>query len=126
MNHNGNLLCQTLLKRTGTRILLVFLNKSINLLLGKRSEYLDIFLRIRVGNIEPELIELIGGGVFRIEPNVAALGLSKLAAVGLGDKRAGECEHLAAILTTDKFGTGCDISPLIRTAKLKLAILGLI
>ena len=113
MNHNGNLLCQTLLKRTGTRILLVLLNKSINLLLGKRSEDLDIFLRISVGNIEPELIELIGGGVFRIEPNVAALGLSKLAAVGLGDKRTGECEHLAAILAADKFGAGCDITPLI-------------
>ena len=89
MNHNGNLLCQTLLERTGTRILLVLLNKSINLLLGKGSEYLDIFLRIRVGNIEPELIELIGGGVFRIEPYISALSLSKLAAVGLSDQRAG-------------------------------------
>ena len=49
----------------------------------QHSEYLDVFAGVVVRNVQPELIELVRGGLVRVKPDVSLLSLSKLAAVSL-------------------------------------------
>ena len=65
-------------------------NEGIDGLLVEGGEYLDVTLCIIVGNVEPELIELIWRGAGWVEPDVTALCLAELLAVCLGDERTGE------------------------------------
>ena len=60
----------------------------------QQREDADVTLGVLVADVEPELVELVGRGVARVEPYVAALGLAELRAVGLGDERAGDGERL--------------------------------
>ena len=88
--HSGDLLGETLLEGTEAGILGLLLYESLDLLTGERGEDLDVLLGIGVGNVEPELVELVGGGVAGIEPYVSALGLAELTGDGLGDEGGGE------------------------------------
>ena len=94
MYHTCKLLGQTLLQRSQVRRRIVLGYR----LAVEQREYLDITLGVLVADVEPELVELIGRGVARVEPDVAALGLAELGAVGLGYQgaRYGESLVLAA------------------------------
>ena len=117
MNHSGNLLGQTLLQGALTRVLTLLLDEGVNLLLGQHGEYLDVFFGVLVGDIEPELIELVGRRALGVEPYVAVLGLAELLAVGLGNERAGQREGVIGTLeTADKLRAGGDVAPLVGTA----------
>ncbi len=96
--HTCKLLGQTLLQRSQVRRRIVLGYESIYRLAVEQREYLDITLGVLVADVEPELVELIGRGVARVEPDVAALGLAELGAVGLGYQgaRYGESLVLAA------------------------------
>ena len=128
MYHSGNFLGKTLLDRTKTGILGLLSHESIDFLLVESGENLDVTLSIVVAHIEPELIERVRTGAVAVEPDIAFFGFSEFLAVGFSDKRASECKSivLCAKLAADKFGSGGDVAPLVATAHLQLAVLGLV
>ena len=101
-------------------------DERLDLLAGEGGEYLDITLRIVVGDVHPELEELIRGGVFLREPDIAGLCLTELTAVSFGDERTGEGECLIAVHLTHQLDARGDIAPLVGTAHLHEAVLVLV
>ena len=63
---------------------------------GKKGEDLYPFFRVGIRGIEPELVELVGRGLFGVEPDIAFLRLAELAAVGFGEQGTGEGKGFAA------------------------------
>ena len=115
MNQHRHFFGQTFLKHTATRVLLVFLYQVVYHLFLQTGENLDIAGSIIIAHVEPELIELVRCSALGIEPDVATLCLTKLLAVGLGDKRTGEGKslHLIAQGAANEFSAGGHISPLV-------------
>ena len=126
MNHNGHFLGQTLLQHTQVGSLFVLSNQSVDFVLVERCEDLDIAFGILIADIQPELVELIRRSIPRIEPDVSRLRLAELAAIGLRDERTGQGEHFPSVRTANQFSTGRNVSPLVGTAHLQLAVLGLV
>ena len=122
MNHHGDFFGQTALQHAAAGILTVLFDEGIDSLFVQRGEYLDVALGIVVADVEPELIELVGSGALRVEPDVSALGLAEFLAVGLGDKRTGECEGglgVVAQCAANQFRTGGHVAPLVVAAQLQ-------
>ena len=113
MDHAGHFLAEPLLQEAASRVGRMFGDEGVNLVLGERGENPDVSGGFVVAYVEPELVELVGRGITLVEPYVAALGLAELAAVALGDEGAGEGIGLAAEGTSDEFGTGGDVAPLV-------------
>ncbi len=127
VDHHGDLLSQTSLQESLMRSLVVLHLQRLDLLLGQVGEDPDVLLGILVGDVEPELVELIRRRVATVEPDVAALRLAKLTPVRLSDQRAGDCEGITDTEdATDQLHTGGDIAPLVRAAELETDILRLI
>ena len=125
--HGGDFLGEAFLEGTQSGVGLLLLDEGVDFLLVEDGEYLDVFLGVGVAHVEPELVELVGGGALGVEPYVAALGLAELAAVGLGDQRAGEGESVVTSGdAADKLGTGGDVAPLVGAAELQVAVLVLV
>ena len=127
VNHSGDFLGQTLLQGAQAGVGLLLLDERVDFLLVEDGEYLDVFRSVVVAYVEPELVELVGGGALGVEPDVAALGLAELAAVGLGDQRA--CEGESVVTSGDaayQLCAGGDVAPLVRAAKLQVAALVLV
>ena len=121
--HDGNFACESLLQLALSGIGTVLLDQAFYGLTVQHGEYLYVTLGIFVAYVQPELVELVGGRLLGVEPDIAFLGLAELGAVGLADKRAGQCESLAAVHTADKFGAGGYIAPLVAAAKLENTVL---
>ena len=119
MYHHGDLFGQSLLQGTEVGCGLLLADECLDLLTGEGGEDLDVFLRIGIAHVEPELVELVGGGVAPVEPYVAALGLAELAAIGLGDEGADQGERFASLHTADELGAGGDVAPLVGAAHLQ-------
>ena len=121
MNHYGNLLSQTLLKYTATRILLVLLYESIDSLLVKVSEDLDILLGIIIAYVQPELVESVRSSTVTVQPDVTALCLTELLTVCLGNQWASEAEALCVVTqcTVNQLSTGSHVTPLVVTTQLE-------
>jgi hypothetical protein len=119
--HRGDLSGETLLQHAATGILAVLGDECVDGLLVEVGEDLDIALGILVTDVEPELIESVWSGAVAVEPDVAALGLSELLAVGFGDERAGEAESLGIVAegAADELCTGGHVAPLVVAAKLQ-------
>ena len=127
MDHCGKLLGEKLLERPAARVLTVLLDGGVDCLLVKKGEYLDISLSVLVADIQPELVELVRGGLLRIEPDVAFLRLSELGSVGLAYERASEGERVGlAEHPADELRSGGDVAPLVASAKLETAALVLV
>mgnify|MGYP003181637232 CR=1 FL=1 len=119
--HRGDLSGESFLQYTAAGILTVLGDERIDCLLIEVGEDLDIAFGIFVADVEPELIESVWCGAVSVKPDVAALGLSELLAVGFGDERAGEAESLGIVAegAADELCTGCHVAPLVVTAKLQ-------
>ena len=126
MYADGKVFRQGLLQHAEVRCGLVFLLHRLNLLFAEEGEDADIFLAVLVAAVEPELVKVVRGGLGGIEPDVALLGLTELAAVGLGDERTGEGEGLAVGLAANQLGAGGDVAPLVGAAHLQLAVVVLV
>jgi len=83
------------------------------LLFAKEGKYADVFFRVFVGTVQPELIKGIWRGAFGIEPDVSGFGLPEFPAVGLGDKRTSKSKGLTTKFPANEFGSGYDVAPLI-------------
>ena len=101
-------------------------DEGIDFVFGQRREDLDIPGGLFVADVEPELVELVGGGVAFVEPYVAAFRLAELPAVAFGDERTGQGVGLGAERAADEFGAGGDVAPLVRSAHLQFAVFRLI
>ena len=101
-------------------------DERFDLLAGEGGEDLDITFGVIVGDVHPELEELIRGCIFLREPNVAGLGLTELTAVSFGNQRTCQGVRLVAGDLLDELGTGGDIAPLIRATHLEFAVLMLV
>ena len=127
VDHAGNLFGKFLLQGACAGVLGLLGHECVYLLLGEYGEYLDVFLGVGVGYVQPELVELVGRRAVGVEPYVAPLGLAEFRAVGLGDERAGNgvgvvlAEHAA-----DQLCAGGDVAPLVGAAQLKAASLLLV
>ena len=101
---------------------------SIAFFLLQRGENLDVALGFFIADVEPELIELIGGGVATVEPNVSLFRLSEFLSVGFGDERAGQCVGIGvcAEFSADEFRSRGDVTPLVGTAHLQFAVFGFV
>ncbi len=124
MHTHGNVLGQSLLQDALLGGFGLLLLKRFYLLLGEEGEDAYVASCVDVGAVEPELIELVGGSLLKIEPYIAAFGLAKLGTVSLGDQRTGECKSLAAFHTADELGASGDVAPLVGATHLELAALG--
>ena len=107
MYHGGDLLSQALLQDASSGILVVLGNESVDDVLLQTGEYLDVLLSLLVADVEPELVELVGAGALAVEPYVAALSLSELLAVRLGNQRTGQGESLASSRRMQYASSGC-------------------
>ena len=119
--HRGDLSGETLLQHTAAWILTMLGDERVDGFLVKISEDLDIALGILVADVEPELIESVRSGAVAVEPDVAALGLAELLAVGFGDERAGEAKGFSVVAerAADELCTGGHVAPLVVAAKLQ-------
>ena len=116
--HDGHFAGEDLLEPALSGILPVTADEGFNSLPVQHREYLYVALGVVVGDIEPELVELVGGGAGGVQPDVALFGLSELRAVGLPDEGAGEGESLSAVHPADEFRAGGDVAPLVAAAEL--------
>lgn len=90
-------------------------------LLCKESEIFQVLDDIPVILVEPELIEFIGRGLFRVEPHGAAGSLAEFCAVCFEHEGDGQSEgFMGFICFSDEFDAVCDIAPLVGTADLQL------
>src|SRR3569833_498552 len=101
----------------------MLLYEGLDLMVGKECKGLDPLFRVDVGRFEPELVELIWGGLCRVQPDVPFFRLAKFRAVGFGHQGTGEGERFATSLATDELGTGGDIPPLVASTHLQLSVL---
>ena len=83
--------------------------------LAERSENLDVLGSVIIAHVQPELVELVRRSLVRVEPDVARFGLAELATVGLSDERTSQGKGFATLGTANEFGTGSDVTPLVRT-----------
>src|SRR5688572_19027484 len=91
-------------------------------LLGQEGEEFQIFHGIAVLYVEPELIELIGLGQSRVQPDRARLRLAELGSRGRRDQRHYQAVRLASTDATDQVHPGDDVSPLVAATHLHGAV----
>ena len=126
VDHAGDFFGKTFLQDAEVRRFFVLFNQRLDLLAAEGGEDLNVAFRIVVAHVQPELVELIRAGVFLAKPDIAALGLAELAAVGFRDERAREGESGLAVHLTHQLDTRGDVAPLVRTAHLHQAVLVLV
>src|SRR6478609_9041048 len=74
---------------------------------------------VRVGRVQPELVERIGRGARLIQPDGPGLRLAEFAAVRLGDERRGQAECFGLMLAANQINPADDVAPLIRPTYLQ-------
>ena len=98
----------------------MFGNQCFNFFFLDGGEDFNITFGIGVAYVQPELIELVWWSIARVQPDISGFCFTKLTTISLCNQRASQCEHLSPIGTADQFGTGSDVSPLVRTTHLEL------
>ena len=86
----GDRLGQRLVRVAGAGIFRVLLFQRGNFVLRQEREVFQVADHVAVVGVDPELVEVIDAGAFRIEPDGAGFGLAELGAVGVGDERQRE------------------------------------
>jgi hypothetical protein len=110
-------LCSALFWRCGVLVL-----DGLNRGVVEEGEVAQEAAGVGVGLVNPELVELVGGGALGVEPDVAALRLAELGAVALGDEGEREAEGVLPAQTAGEVHARDDIAPLIAAADLEAAI----
>ena len=126
MNHYRNLLCKQPLELSQVRSLCMSGNCRLDLFPGEHCEDLYVSCRIFVGDVEPELVELVRGCPFRVEPYIPLFRLAELASVRFCDERAGKCICLLPEHPAYELGAGGNVAPLVAPSHLKGASLVLV
>jgi len=90
-------------------------------LLGQEREVLQVFHRVAVVGIEPELEELEVRRAGRVEPDGASFRLPELHAGGRRHERHHEAVRLSAAKLANEIASGGDIAPLVAATELQRA-----
>ena len=150
MHAGGDILGQGFLERAQVRGLSVLGFQGFNCGLRKQRKHADEAGRIGIGGVEEELVELVGRGQGRVEPNGASFGFAVFGAVGFGDELTGQSVRFAGFWlrvagcwllvfsrtnnqrrgtsnllpreAADEFGTSGDVAPLVAGPHLQGAI----
>ena len=122
MNHHGDLLGKPFLKKSFMRSFVMLRNDIFNLLLTQNGKDFNIFSRIFIRNIKPELVKLVRGSFFRIEPYISRFCFTKFSSIRFCYQRAGKGIGFTSCFSADKLCTSYNIPPLIRTTHLKLTV----
>ena len=94
VHHGRDLVGETPLGRSFLRAFDVREGQGFDLVAAEEGEPLQEIDHVLVGRVQPELVESVGTGPVRREPDRPGLGLSELAPVRLGDQRRSEPEGL--------------------------------
>ena len=68
-----------------------------DLIQRQKGEQLEVPLDIAIVGVDPELIELVGTGLGRVEPDVAGLALPELGSRRVGNERKDQCRRSASL-----------------------------
>src|SRR5436190_494532 len=82
----------------------------------------DVFFYIFVRSIQPELVELIRGSFFRIEPYIPAFCLAEFCSVGFFYQRSSKRKCFSSTLPPDELSARYYVAPLIAAAHLHFYI----
>ena len=92
------------------------------LLDGHERELQQVALDVGVGQVHEVLVERVGRRARGIEPERAVGALAELLAVGARDQRHREAVHGRAGAPAHELDARGDVAPLIRAARLQLAV----
>ena len=119
MNHDSYFLCEELLEAPASRVLPVLCHGGLYGLLVQHGEDLDVPFCVLVGDVEPELVELVWACAFGVEPDVSFFRLAEFLSVRLPDERAGEGIGFLSEHPADELRAGGDVAPLVAAAHLE-------
>ncbi len=121
VHHAGHFAGQALLRGAAFGMLGRDLLKIGNFVGAQPGEVLQVLADIGIIDVVPELVEAVGRGALRVEPDRARLGLAELGAVGFGHQRIDQPIGALPERAADQLDTGGDIAPLVAAASLKFA-----
>ena len=84
-------------------------------------EDLEALDHVGVVGVEPELVERVGAGQRRVEPDGVALALAELGAVAVGDQRRADRVDRRPLGAVDEVGAAGEVAPLVAAAGLQHA-----
>ena len=87
VNQIGHRFGQGLVRFARAGIFRVLLFQRFDFFLRQKREEFQVADDVAVVGVDPELVEAIDAGAFRIEPDGAGFGLAEFRAVGVGDER---------------------------------------
>ncbi|MNP23755.1 hypothetical protein D3C76_1164750 [compost metagenome] len=119
MHQAGDLIGQHILRARGFAAVFVFFFQGIDLFNVHKGEEFQEAINVRIGGVDPELVEFVRAGFLRIEPDCATFGFTEFGAIRFGDQRNGQAEDLVLMQTTRQVDTGRDVAPLVGTANLQ-------
>ena len=121
MNEAGNFFRQMFLGGAVFRMCLHLFIKGVDFFFRKESEIFQVLDDIPVVLVEPELVEFVGRGLFRVEPHGTAGSLAEFRTVCFEHEGDGQTEGFVAFISfSDEFNAVCDIAPLVGAADLQL------
>lgn len=125
VNNSGNATTEFLLAVASGWIFVVFGEDLLELFRGDEGVHLEEAIKVIVGLVEPELIEIKDGSLGAIEPDGVAFGLAKLATCNLIDYEWARVSIGLGILEAlDEMNARGTVAILVGTAELKIDIVG--
>ena len=94
--------------------------QTLHLIHGQECQHAQALLHIRIAYISPVLVELVGGGAFRREPQRALGGFAHLLAFAVGQQGEGHTVDFLAGHLAGEVHAADDVGPLVVSAELHL------
>ena len=92
-----------------------------DLLERQEGQHTDALQNVRVADVAPILVEVVGACLVRVEPHRAAGGLAHLLALAVHQQRDGHGVRVLAELPADQLRAAEHIAPLVVAAELHIA-----
>ena len=93
----------------------------VDLLERQEGQHTDALQNVRVADVAPILVEVVGACLVRVEPHRAAGGLAHLLALAVHQQRDGHGVRVLAELPADQLRAAEHIAPLVVAAELHIA-----
>ena len=125
VNNSSNAATEFFLPVARGWVFVVFLENFCKFFRGDEGVHLEEAIKVIVGLVEPELIEIKDGSLGAIEPDGVAFGLAKLATRNFVDyERARVSVGFGIFEALDKVDARGTVAILVGTAELKIDIVG--
>jgi len=117
VNQIGHRFGQSPVRFARAGIFRVFLFQRLNFFLRQKREVFQVADHVPVVGVDPELVEAIDAGAFRVEPDGPDLGFAEFRAVGVGDERQRQTVNCFAEFLAREVNAGGDVAPLVAAAR---------